>query len=75
LVDNDEIYIHKYIFQSSDNKSKQNSNNYIFKHGEKIDYFILIVEGCLIAEVGKERTEILAKQFDHFGERALIGIF
>ncbi len=78
LIDNDEIYVHKYLVQPASNKSEQIKSQkatYIYKYGEAVDYFVLVVEGCLIVEAGKEQTEFLAKQFDHFGDKALLGMY
>ncbi len=75
LIDNGEIYVHKYLVPPGSNISEQikQQTTYIYKYGEAVDYFVLIVEGCLIVEAGLEKTEFLAKQFDHFGEKALLG--
>ena len=78
LIDNDEIYVHKYLVQTNSlaamhEHSKQQQDTYIYKYAEPVDFFVLIVEGCLVVEAGAEKTEFLAKQFDHFGSRALLG--
>lgn len=71
LVDNDEIYMHKFILKKTSQVTSQMANVYTYQ--EPVDFFVLIVEGCLIVEAGQEKTEFLAKQYDHFGSKALLG--
>jgi len=48
-------------------------NHYVYKYHKPCNYFIMIIEGHLILEVGKEKTEILVKPFEYFGVKALLG--
>ena len=52
---------------------KQLEHTYLYKYNVACDYFILLIEGCLLVEAGKEKTQFLTKQFDHFGIKALLG--
>ena len=45
----------------------------MYKYQSPCDYFILLIEGCLLVEAGKEKTQFLTKQFDYFGIKALLG--
>jgi hypothetical protein len=45
----------------------------LYKYNVPCDFFILLVEGCLLVEAGKEKTQFLTKQFDYFGKKALLG--
>ena len=76
MLDDNKYLVHKYIFTKANfnSNSCKSENIYLYNYKQPCDYFILIIEGCLILEAGEERTEFLVKQFDHFGTKALLGI-
>ncbi len=47
-------------------------NMYLFKYGIEADYFIIILEGSAIVQVGKEGMEINAGLFSYYGVDALV---
>lgn len=65
----------KYLFAPTKGvyDSKNEEDIYLYKYKQQSDSFILLLEGCFMVEVGAERTEFYARQFDHFGEQALLG--
>lgn len=69
---NEDNYVHKNVFLSS------NVDNYepiyLYKYLQPADYFILLLDGDFIIEAGEDGIELLAKQHDHFGENALLGL-
>ncbi|CAF0873313.1 unnamed protein product [Brachionus calyciflorus] len=73
LVENDENYFCKYLSFYNKSEAKFEQSKYLFKYGEEVDYFILLIEGSFMIEAGIEKTEFYTRQFEHFGEQALLG--
>lgn len=74
MLNNTEEIIFKMIIPRYVNTSKlKNDQIYLYKYNESCDYFILLLEGSLIIEAGIEKTLFMAKQFDYFGVKALLG--
>lgn len=65
---NEQNYVHRYIHSLDKSESI-----YLYRYQQPSDYFILLLNGSYIIEAGIEKIELLAKQYDHFGERALLG--
>ena len=50
------------------------TSTYLYKFREACEHFVLLLDGSpLIVEAGQERTEFIAKQFDFYGVKALLG--
>ena len=50
------------------------TSTYLYKFREACEHFVLLLDGSpLIVEAGQEKTEFIAKQFDFFGVKALLG--
>lgn len=47
--------------------------HYVYKYEKPCSYFVILIEGHMILEIGKEKTQLLIKPFDHFGIQALLG--
>lgn len=74
---NDEKNLVKRYFMSQTCKfdsNRKRQEDYIYRRGKPSTFFLIILEGSLILEAGMERTELVCKQFDHFGSKALLGI-
>lgn len=65
---NEQNYIHRYIHTNDKSDSL-----YLYRYQHPSEYFILLLNGSYIIEAGVDKIELLAKQYDHFGERALLG--
>ena len=74
MLDDNKYLVHKYMFTNFTSNSSKLENTYLYNFNEPCDYFILIIEGCLLLEAGEERTQFLVKQFDYFGTKALLGM-
>jgi hypothetical protein len=76
MLNNTEEIIFKMIIPRYVNVSKLKQDQiYLYKYKESCEHFILLLEGSLIIEAGIERTLFVVKQFDHFGVKALLGIY
>jgi metal transporter CNNM len=58
-------------------KEKLNLNDnmkdmYLYKYGEESDFFLIILNGSAIMEIGKEKTLVNAGLFSYYGTNALI---
>ena len=49
-----------------------NTDIYLYQYGVECDYFIIILEGNALVQVGKEGMEINAGLFSFYGVNALI---
>lgn len=47
--------------------------HYVYKYNKACNYFVLLVEGEMLLQVGKEKTEFIVKPFEYFGIQALMG--
>ena len=48
------------------------SNIYLYKYGVECDYFIIILDGAAVVQVGKEGMEINAGLFSYYGIDSLL---
>lgn len=71
IIMNEQNYVHKYMHSLV--VSGPESSLYLYKYQQPSDYFILLLGGSFLVEAGAEKTELLTKQYDHFGEKALLG--
>jgi metal transporter CNNM len=53
--------------------SANDENHYVYKYGKACSYFVMVIEGHMIIEIGEEKTELLVKPFEYFGIKALLG--
>lgn len=58
---------------ASDSKSQQPAAEYLYRYNKGCNYFILILSGEAIIEVGQEKLEFPAGPFAYFGVNALLG--
>lgn len=74
MLNNTDEIIFKMIIPQYVNLTKLRQDQiYLYKYKESCEHFILLMEGSLLIEAGVERTLFVAKQFDYFGVKALLG--
>jgi hypothetical protein len=66
-----ELIFKKDLIKESRRLEKGHSE-YLYQYGKPCNYFILILVGEAIIEVGKEKLEFIAGQFAYFGVNALL---
>lgn len=66
-----ELIFKKDLFKES-RRLEKGPAEYLYQYGKPCNYFILILTGEAIIEVGKEKLEFIAGQFAYFGVNALL---
>lgn len=70
IIMNEQNYFHRY----KNNIDKWDENTlYLYRYNQPSDYFVLLLSGSYLIEAGADKIELLAKQYDHYGEKALLG--
>ena len=68
IITNEQNYIHRYF-----HTVEKSDGLWLYRYQQPSDYFVLLLNGRFLIEAGVEKIQLLAKQYDHFGERALLG--
>ncbi len=54
------------------NLNESTTNIYLYKYGEEADFFLIILNGSAIMEIGKEKINVNAGMFSYYGTNALM---
>ena len=55
------------------NVPMDDKQHYVYKYNKPCNYFVLLIDGEMLLQVGKEKTEFITKPFEYFGIQALMG--
>ena len=47
--------------------------HYVYKYHKLASYFVMVIEGNMMLEIGNEKIELIVKPFEYFGINALLG--
>ncbi len=68
----DGILKHPDFIRERLNLNESTTNMYLYKYGEEADFFLIVLNGTAIMEIGKEKVLVNAGLFSYYGTNALL---
>lgn len=62
----------KDVIQKIHCEESKHAHNYIYSAGVPASFFLLLLEGCMLVQAGKDQLQFESRAFSHFGSPALI---